>query len=194
MNDTVLITRALRFAAERHSSQRRKGQAKEPYVNHLAEVSELVADATEGKDVNLIAAALLHDTIEDTETSSDELVATFNNDIAQLVADVTDDKSLPKQDRKHLQVVNSRAQNMRVKLLKLADKTSNLRSLANSPPENWNTERKQAYIDWAIKVAAGLKGVNPWLEERFDEALRRAQQALQQTTNRETHVSQGDLD
>ena len=83
---------------------------------------------------------------------------------------------------------------MRVKLLKLADKTSNLRSLANSPPENWNTEQKQAYIDWAIKVAAGLKGVNPWLEERFDEALRRAQQALQQTTNRETHVSQGDLD
>ena len=194
MNDTVLITHALRFAAERHSSQRRKGQAKEPYVNHLAEVSELVADATEGKDVNLIAAALLHDTIEDTETSSDELIATFNNDIAQLVADVTDDKSLPKQDRKHLQVVNSRAQNMRVKLLKLADKTSNLRSLANSPPENWNTEQKQAYIDWAIKVAAGLKGVNPWLEERFDEALRRAQQALQQTTNRETHVSQGDLD
>ena len=194
MNDTVLITHALRFAAERHSSQRRKGQAKEPYVNHLAEVSELVADATEGKDVNLIAAALLHDTIEDTETSSDELVATFNNDIAQLVADVTDDKSLPKQDRKNLQVVNSRAQNMRVKLLKLADKTSNLRSLANSPPENWNTEQKQAYIDWTIKVAAGLKGVNPWLEERFDEALRRAQQALQQTTNRETHVSQGDLD
>jgi len=194
VNDTVLITHALRFAAERHSSQRRKGQAKEPYVNHLAEVSELVADATEGKDVNLIAAALLHDTIEDTETSSDELVATFNNDIAQLVADVTDDKSLPKQDQKNLQVVNSRAQNMRVKLLKLADKTSNLRSLANSPPENWNTERKQAYIDWAIKVAAGLKGVNPWLEERFDEALRGAQQALQQTTNREAHVSQGDLD
>ena len=194
MNDTVLITRALHFAAERHSNHRRKGQAQEPYVNHLAEVSELVADATEGKDVNLIAAALLHDTIEDTETSSDELVATFNNDIAQLLADVTDDKSLPKQDRKYLQVVNSRAQNMRVKLLKLADKTSNLRSLANSPPENWNTEQKQAYIDWAIKVAAGLKGVNPWLEGRFDEALRRAQQTLQQTRNREAHVGQSALD
>ncbi len=188
MNDTVLITHALRFAAERHSGQRRKGQAKEPYVNHLAEVAELVANATGGRDANLIAAALLHDTIEDTETSSDELVATFNNEIAQLVADVTDDKSLPKQDRKHLQVVNSKAQNMRVKLLKLADKTSNLRSLANSPPENWNTEQKQAYIDWAIKVAAGLKGVNPWLEERFDEALRRAQQALQQTLNPGTRV------
>ena len=194
MNDTVLIAHALRFAAERHSGQRRKGQAKEPYVNHLAEVAELVADATEGKDANLIAAALLHDTIEDTETSSDELVAVFNCDIAQLVADVTDDKSLPKQDRKNLQVVNATGKNMRAKLLKLADKTSNLRSLANSPPENWNTERKQAYIDWAIKVAAGLKGVNPWLEGRFDEALRRAQQALQQTTNRETHVGQGELD
>ena len=194
VNDTVLIAHALRFAAERHSGQRRKGQAKEPYVNHLAEVAELVANATEGKDANLVAAALLHDTIEDTETSSDELVAVFNSDIAQLVADVTDDKSLPKQDRKNLQVVNSRAQNMRVKLLKLADKTSNLRSLANSPPENWNTERKQAYIDWAIKVAAGLKGVNPWLEGCFDEALRRAQQTLQQTRNREAHVRQSALD
>ena len=194
VNDTVLITHALRFAAERHSGQRRKGQAKEPYVNHLAEVAELVADATEGKDANLIAAALLHDTIEDTETSSDELVAIFNSDIAQLVADVTDDKSLPKQDRKTLQVINAPGQNMRAKLLKLADKTSNLRSLANSPPENWNTERKQAYIDWAIKVAAGLEGVNPWLEERFDDALRRAQRALQQVPNRETHVGQGEFD
>ena len=99
MNEIVLITRALRFAAERHSTQRRKGQAKEPYINHLAEVAELVAKATDGKDTNLVVAALLHDTIEDTKTAPEELVAEFNSDIAQLVREVTDDKSLSKQDR-----------------------------------------------------------------------------------------------
>ncbi|HIB19813.1 MAG TPA: bifunctional (p)ppGpp synthetase/guanosine-3',5'-bis(diphosphate) 3'-pyrophosphohydrolase [Alphaproteobacteria bacterium] len=178
MNDTVLITRALHFAAERHSNHRRKGQAQEPYVNHLAEVAELVASATEGKDANLVAAALLHDTIEDTVTVPEELVTIFNSDVARLVREVTDDKSLPKQDRKDLQVANAPEKSTRAKLLKLADKTSNLRSIASSPPENWNTERKQEYIDWSSKVGAGLKGVNPWLEARFCEALAQAEQAL----------------
>ena len=117
MNDTVLITRALHFAAERHSNHRRKGQAQEPYVNHLAEVAELVASAMEGKDANLVAAALLHDTIEDTVTMPEELVTKFNSDVAKLVREVTDDKSLPKQDRKDLQVANAPEKSTRAKLL-----------------------------------------------------------------------------
>ena len=178
MSEIVLITRALRFAAERHSTQRRKGQAKEPYVNHLAEVAELVAKATEGRDTNLVVAALLHDTVEDTETVPEELITEFNSDIAQLVREVTDDKSLSKQDRKNLQVANASKKSPRAKLLKLADKTSNLRSIAHSPPEDWDTARKQEYINWATEVVAGLKGVNPWLEELFDEALKGAQKEL----------------
>ncbi len=108
----------------------------------------------------------------------EELVTKFNSDVAKLVREVTDDKSLPKQDRKDLQVANAPEKSTRAKLLKLADKTSNLRSIASSPPENWNTERKQEYIDWSSKVGAGLKGVNPWLEARFCEALAQAEQAL----------------
>ena len=96
MNNTVLITRALHFAAERHSNQRRKGRAQEPYINHLAEVAELVGHATEGKDANLVVAALLHDTIEDTATLPEELASIFNRDVAELVQEVTDDKSLTK--------------------------------------------------------------------------------------------------
>ena len=179
MNEIVLITRALRFAAERHSTQRRKGQAKEPYINHLAEVAELVAKATDGKDTNLVVAALLHDTIEDTKTVPEELVAEFNSDIAQLVREVTDDKSLSKQDRKKLQIAKASQKTPRPKLLKLAEKTSNLRSIAHSPPENWDTARKQEYINWATQVVAGLKGVNTWLEARFDKALKLAQHALE---------------
>ena len=125
-----------------------------------------------------IAAALLHDTVEDTETMPEELIAEFNSDIAQLVREVTDDESLSKQDRKNLQVANASKKSPRAKLLKLADKTSNLRSMAHSPPENWDTARKQEYINWAAEVVAGLKGVNPWLEERFDEALKGAQKEL----------------
>ena len=178
MSEIVLITRALRFAAELHSTQRRKGEANEPYVNHLAEVAELVAKATKGKDTNLVVAALLHDTVEDTETVPEELITEFNRDIAQLVREVTDDKSLSKQDRKTLQVANASKKSPRAKLLKLADKTSNLRSIAHSPPENWDTARKQEYINWATEVVAGLKGVNPWLEECFDEALKRARKEL----------------
>ena len=96
MNDAVLITRALHFAAERHSNQRRKGQAQEPYINHLAEVAALVVQATKGEDANLVAAALLHDTIEDTATQPEELASIFNHDVAALVQEVTDNKSLTK--------------------------------------------------------------------------------------------------
>ena len=178
MNDTVLITRALHFAAERHSNQRRKGRAQEPYINHLAEVAELVVQATEGKDANLVVAALLHDTIEDTATLPEELASIFNRDVAQLVQEVTDDNSLTKKNRKDLQITNAPKKSRRAKILKLADKISNLRSIANSPPENWDEQRKREYIQWSMRVANGLKGVNPWLEARFKKAQQEALQAL----------------
>ncbi len=147
-------------------------------MNHLAEVAELVATATEGKDANLIAAAVLHDTVEDTETEMSELAAIFNDDIAGLVAEATDDKSLEKPERKRLQIVNAPKKTDRAKLLKLADKTSNLRSMANSPPRDWSPERRQEYLEWALKVAEGLRGVNPWLDAMFDEAAERLRLTL----------------
>jgi len=125
MKDIVLISRAWNFAAQRHASQRRKGKAQKPYVNHLAEVAELVATATDGQDANVVAAAVLHDTVEDTATLPAELTAVFNADIAGLVAEVTDDKSLEKAVRKKLQVEHAAASSRRAKLIKLADKTSN---------------------------------------------------------------------
>jgi (p)ppGpp synthase/HD superfamily hydrolase len=178
MSDLVLLTRAWNFAAQRHTHQRRKGEAQEPYVNHLAEVAELVAAASEGKDVNLVAAAVLHDTIEDTPTSRTELASLFNDDIASLVAEVTDDKSLPKQERKDTQVATAAKKSERAKLIKLADKTSNLRSMAKSPPADWSLERRQEYLEWAEKVVDGLRGANPLLEAQFDEAARRLRSRL----------------
>jgi (p)ppGpp synthase/HD superfamily hydrolase len=178
MNDVLLLTRAFAFAAEKHAHQRRKGEDAEPYVNHLAEVAHLLATAVHGNDANLIAAGLLHDTLEDTETTRDELATTFNEDIAGLVSEVTDDKSLPKQERKRLQVEHAPTRTDRAKMLKLADKTSNLRGIVASPQAGWSTQRRLEYVRWGRDVVAGLRGVHPWLEAQFEEAAAAAERAL----------------
>ncbi|MGE0455299.1 MAG: HD domain-containing protein [Vicinamibacteria bacterium] len=164
--------RALDFAARKHRDQRRKGAAEEPYINHLTEVALLVAEATRGEDPLAVMAALLHDTIEDTETSGDELARAFGAEVAAIVAELTDDKSLPKPERKRLQVQTAAKKSPRARLVKIADKTSNLRSLVASPPVHWDEARKRAYFEWAAQVVEGCRGVSPELEARFDEAHR----------------------
>jgi len=166
------------FAARRHAGQRRKGAAAEPYVNHLIEVAALLAEATGGDDAELVAAALLHDTLEDTATEYEELAARFGPQIAALVAEVTDDKSLPKAERKRRQIEHAPAASPRAKLLKIADKTSNVRALAVSPPANWDLARVADYIDWAEKVVAGCRGLNATLERWFDAAVTDARAAV----------------
>ena len=169
--DILLIARALDFAARKHVSQRRKGLAEEPYFNHLAEVARLLAEATDGEDANLVAAGLLHDTIEDQGVLHEDLVSAFNQDIADLVREVTDDKSLEKDERKRLQVERAPHKSDRAKMLKIADKTSNLRSILNSPPPDWDAARRRAYFDWAAEVVAGCRGVNARIEAAFDAAF-----------------------
>ncbi len=171
MSDLVLISRAADFAARRHVGTRRKGADKQPYVNHLAEVALLLATATDGSDAALIAAGWLHDTIEDTATSREELAAEFGEDIAKLVSEVTDDKSLPKAERKRLQIEHAPKASGRARMIKIADKTSNIRSLITSPPDDWERERLVDYLDWADQVVAGCRGVNAWLERVYDETV-----------------------
>lgn len=167
--DILLICRAMDFSARKHVDQRRKGLAAEPYVNHLAEVAFLLAEATDGEDSELVAAGLLHDSMEDQGVSHAELVAAFGQDVADLVQEVTDDKTLTKEERKRLQVERAPHKSPRAKMLKIADKITNLRAILNSPPSDWDTSRKQAYFIWARQVVAGCRGVNPRLEAVFDE-------------------------
>lgn len=171
------LLRAACFAAERHASQRRKGGAAEPYVNHVLEVARLVADALETPDEPLVMAALLHDTLEDTETTYEELAATFGEDVASLVAEMTDDKTLPKADRKRLQIEHAATRSRRAQMLKIADKISNLRSLAESPPAGWDEARKREYFDWARQVVAGLPEPNAKLLAEFERVCRRYDEA-----------------
>jgi len=162
------VLKAAHFAAQKHAGQRRKGAAEEPYINHLLEVAELVASALAEPDTNLIIAALLHDTVEDAGVMKDELVERFGGDVADLVMEVTDDKSLPKAERKRLQIVHASQISGRAQVIKLADKISNLRGILASPPADWSVERKREYFDWAKQVVNGLSAPNQMLKAEFE--------------------------
>jgi (p)ppGpp synthase/HD superfamily hydrolase len=176
-NDTISaapvqrILAAAKFAADRHSAQKRKGAAAEPYVNHLIEVAQLVAGSSDTLDTNLVMAGLLHDTIEDTSTTPAELELLFGSDVASLVVEMTDDKSLPKDVRKALQISEAPHKSARAQVVKLADKISNLRSLLASPPSNWNTQRKREYVLWAKRVVDALSTPNPILKTEFERTF-----------------------
>ncbi len=172
---SLRIARAYALAAARHVTHKRKGEAGEPYINHLCEVAELVAEATDGADENLIIAAVLHDTIEDTDTTYSEILALFGQDVADLVQEVTDDTSLPSRERKQRQIANAPNKSPRAKILKLCDKTSNIRSMTSSPPAHWSEQRRLDYLDWARQVIDGLRGVHADCEARFDQALAEAE-------------------
>ena len=138
-------------------------------MNHLTEVADLVAHAT-GGEIDVVVAAILHDTLEDTDTTADELRSEFGSRVASLVVEVTDDKSLPKQTRKELQVQHAAHASWGAQVVKLADKTSNLRALAASPPAGWSQERRDEYLAWARRVVAGCRDANAWLAGQFDAA------------------------
>src|SRR5258708_31307546 len=168
--DLVRLARAADYAARQHIAQRRKGERAEPYVNHLTEVAALLAEATGGADLVLVMGGLLHDTLEDTDATFEDLVQRFGAEVAALVAEVTDDKSVAKEERKRLQVEKTPLKSRRAKLLKIADKTSNLRSLMASPPKGWTAERLRDYVVWAAEVVRSCRGLNEKLEAAFDAA------------------------
>jgi (p)ppGpp synthase/HD superfamily hydrolase len=174
MKEWVSVLRAADAAARWHVHQRRKGSAKEPYINHLLEVASLVTQATGGTDPNVVIAALLHDAIEDQGVTAEVITNQFGKHVADIVVEVTDDKSLPKHVRKRKQVESTSKKSREAKLIKLADKTSNVRAVANSPAPDWSSERRLEYVEWAKSVVSGLRGTWPWLEQQFDEAADQA--------------------
>ena len=168
--DLILILSAASFAAARHRDQRRKDAEASPYINHPLALADILAREGGITDARIIAAALLHDTVEDTETTIEELAERFGKRVAGIVAEVTDDKSLAKEERKRLQIVKSGSKSHEAKLVKLADKIANLRDITSSPPADWSEQRKIEYFDWAKAVVDGLRGTNASLEAAFDEA------------------------
>jgi (p)ppGpp synthase/HD superfamily hydrolase len=178
MKEWIAVLRAADAAARWHVHQRRKGIAQEPYINHLLEVASLASEATNGFDPNLVIAALLHDSVEDQEVPIEMIIGEFGKQVADIVMEVTDDKTLPKDERKRKQVESAPEKSRGAKVIKLADKTSNLRTIASSPAADWSVRRRLEYIEWAKNVVAGLRGISPWLEQQFDEAAAAARDSL----------------
>ena len=171
-SDLGLVLRAAAFAANKHKDQRRKDAKRRPYINHPIALVQVLCNEAGVEDAEVLAAAVLHDTIEDTKTTEDELTAAFGSVIASTVAEVTDNKLLAKQTRKELQVQHAPCLSERAKLVKLADKICNLRDVLEAPPSHWPMERRRAYFEWAKAVIDGLRGVHPGLEHLFDDAYR----------------------
>jgi len=166
--DLNLLIKALSFAAHKHKDQRRKDKAASPYINHPIALAEVLVNVGGITDINTICAALLHDTVEDTETTPDELTEAFGIEISEIVLEVTDDKSLSKEARKQAQIDHATHLSKQARAVKLADKISNLRDVTANPPQDWPLERRQQYFDWAKDVIDGLRDVWVELEAEFD--------------------------
>lgn len=170
MSQTTLILRAAAFAARKHRHQRRKDAEASPYINHPLELARVLAEVGGVTDAATLCAALLHDTIEDTGTTLEELTREFGLQVAAIVAEVTDDKTLPKAERKRRQVEHAATISDQAKRVKLADKICNLTDVASSPPADWSLDRRREYFDWARQVIDSLRGVDAVLETAFDKA------------------------
>ncbi len=179
MNDVAKLLQAISFAAQKHKLQKRKGADGEPYINHVLEVANLLANVGKIEDYDVLIAAVLHDTIEDTETTKREITKLFGATVSQYVSEVTDNKNLPKAKRKELQIKHAPHLSDGAKYIKLADKISNIRDVSENPPADWSTERRLEYIEWGEKVIDGLRGVNSNLEKCFDELTARAKEKFQ---------------
>lgn len=170
-NDITLILKAASFAAERHRNQLRKDQGATPYINHPLEVARILADEGGVDDPEVIAAALLHDTLEDTQTTAEELTSLFGERVSALVSEVTDDKALDKEERKRLQIEHAPYMSPGATLIKLGDKITNIRDVGGNPPADWDITRRKEYVEWAQQVVKTLPGDNHSLVSIFEASV-----------------------
>jgi guanosine-3',5'-bis(diphosphate) 3'-pyrophosphohydrolase len=172
-NELGLVLKAVAFAAEKHRLQKRKDVEASPYISHPVAVASALYHEGGVTDVRALCAALLHDTIEDTQTTPEELEREFGREIKDIVLEVTDDKRLDKQARKQLQIDHAAELSPAARLVKLGDKICNLKDVADAPPAKWDLQRRQDYFDWAKRVVDQIRGTNPGLEAAFDAAYTR---------------------
>ena len=174
-----LILKAAHFAAQKHKDQRRKDKEVSPYINHPISVAKIISEIGNIEDPEVLAAALLHDTIEDTETTVDELIDNFGERVCSLVQEVTDDKTLPKLERKQRQIDHAKEISGDAALIKLGDKISNVTDITETPPTNWDSRRRLEYFEWAEKVINNCPKVNTSLEKYFKDSIQKGREKLQ---------------
>jgi guanosine-3',5'-bis(diphosphate) 3'-pyrophosphohydrolase len=177
-HNRLLLLRATDFAARKHRDQRRKGRRADPYINHPISVALILAETGDVKDPEILAAVILHDTVEDTDTTPQELEARFGARIRGYMEEVSDEKSLPRKVRKELQIQHASGLSAGAALIKLGDKISNVTDMVHDPPASWDLRRRSAYLDWAEAVGRRLPKVNTALEHRLFSLLRQGREKL----------------
>lgn len=177
----VMILDAADFAARVHQNQRRKGRSKRPYIGHCIEVASTLVSVGKVDDANVIVAALLHDVVEDTDTTNDQIREKYGPVVADLVAEVTDDKSLKKKERKNLQIEHASTLSPGARLIKIADKIANVREIASDPPKKWSIKRQKKYFDWAERVVNAAGPVDPEMRLVFDKTLADARSQFEES-------------
>lgn len=173
-----LVIQAAHFAADKHRDQRRKGVRNTPYINHPLEVAERLNRIGGIEEATVLVAAILHDTIEDTETTRAELARLFGNEIAALVAELTDETGLTWQERKRMEIEHAQHLSHRAKMIKLVDKTCNVADTVTNPPGEWTLSRRRDYLEFARLVADGCRGINAALDAEFDRVMADARAKL----------------
>jgi GTP diphosphokinase / guanosine-3',5'-bis(diphosphate) 3'-diphosphatase len=177
MNGKLLLEAAA-FASEKHRDQRRKDTHASPYINHPIQVASLLSTGGQVEDEEVLAAALLHDTVEDTDTTFDELTERFGARVSGFVAEMTDDKALPKEERKRVQIEHAPSLSNEATLVKLCDKICNISDVTSNPPADWSIERRRKYFEWAAAVVAACPRVDTPLFSRFDELFEAGMSSL----------------
>lgn len=177
------LINAVDFAANKHRFQKRKDPEATPYINHPIKVTRLLIEKGNVYDINVLIGAILHDTIEDTKTTKEELMEIFGNEVTSYVIEMTDDKSIPKAERKRLQIENAPNKSYGAKQIKLCDKICNITDVIHNPPDFWDLQRRKDYLDWAENVVAGLRGINPILEKIFDDKIKEGRKLLDESTH-----------
>lgn len=180
MHDTRLL-KAIAFAAEKHRFQKRKDGAGTPYINHPIQVALTLAEIGTETYVEILMAAVLHDTLEDTQTTPEELEAHFGQAVAGWVQEVTDDKRLPKEERKRLQVVLAPSKSREALKIKLADKICNVVDILHHPPAGWGSSQKLEYLDWAAQICLAARGTQAALESHLNMLIETGRQEFAST-------------
>jgi len=191
--DLRSLTKALLFAAEAHRNQRRKGAAQEPYLNHLIEVLDLVVQAGDGTDMDMVLAALLHDVVEDTPATYEDVAANFGEHVAQIVRENSDDMSLPKDERRRARIAAMPLKSREAKIVKMADVISNLRAIAVSPPAGWSAERKLGYLNACRELVDAARGTEPAIERMFDETAANVERTVREESPFESRDTNSQL-
>lgn len=175
---SAAILRAATFAATQHGIQKRKDKTGLPYINHPLGVAEILARVAQVADPLTLQAALLHDTVEDTDTTPEDLEREFGPKVRAIVMEVTDDDSLPKLERKQKQIDNAPNLSHEARLIRIADKIYNCSEIRPDCPHEWSLEKKRAYLSWAETVVSKIRGAHPGLERLFDETVEASRKSL----------------